>query len=409
MRYQKSGKTDEELEEILEAFLMEQEGMMKKWLKKVSLPRYLTDELSLVTKTDLDKIRKNLGIKNVSQLNKKDLIVELVKQIPATISENIVKLDVEAYSLVKKVVKHSFYHTDTENIELQKVQYLQDLLLVFPGEYQGKPGLYMTEEIKKVFSENDGPELETIVRRNTEWITLTHGMLYYYGFLDIHNLMKLMKKYTDKDVPVNEFLDALLFAAKYYEQIIPVLNGFEDYRVENSTLLAEEQQRRNDLSFYPFTKKQLLEAGQQDFVETTPEIKQFIKLLQQHFTLTKADIEDIVFDITVKVNTEASPTEMMDYLQEHFEIPSFKFMEQITEKLMNIHNSTRMWVLKGHKPKELFHEEKKHLQPLPTAPFSMKPTTNNKVVDINSYKKTGRNELCPCGSGKKFKKCCIKS
>lgn len=25
---------------------------------------------------------------------------------------------------------------------------------------------------------------------------------------------------------------------------------------------------------------------------------------------------------------------------------------------------------------------------------------------INYYKKVGRNELCPCGSGKKFKKCC---
>ena len=26
---------------------------------------------------------------------------------------------------------------------------------------------------------------------------------------------------------------------------------------------------------------------------------------------------------------------------------------------------------------------------------------------VRGFDKTGRNDLCPCGSGKKFKKCCI--
>ena len=28
---------------------------------------------------------------------------------------------------------------------------------------------------------------------------------------------------------------------------------------------------------------------------------------------------------------------------------------------------------------------------------------------VNSHKRVGRNDLCPCGSGKKFKKCCLNS
>ena len=31
----------------------------------------------------------------------------------------------------------------------------------------------------------------------------------------------------------------------------------------------------------------------------------------------------------------------------------------------------------------------------------------NKPVDILKYIGVGRNHPCPCGSGKKFKKCCI--
>lgn len=41
--------------------------------------------------------------------------------------------------------------------------------------------LFMPLELLDIFKEIDGKELETIVRRNTEWIKLTHGLLYYYG------------------------------------------------------------------------------------------------------------------------------------------------------------------------------------------------------------------------------------
>ena len=30
------------------------------------------------------------------------------------------------------------------------------------------------------------------------------------------------------------------------------------------------------------------------------------------------------------------------------------------------------------------------------------------IDELNSFKKVGRNESCPCGSGKKFKKCCMR-
>jgi uncharacterized protein YecA (UPF0149 family) len=59
--------------------------------------------------------------------------------------------------------------------------------------------------------------------------------------------------------------------------------------------------------------------------------------------------------------------------------------------------------LKGHTPEELFAEEKKDLQPLPK---------NNKDDSVGEQKvvkgeQVGRNYPCPCGSGKKYKKCCL--
>ena len=31
----------------------------------------------------------------------------------------------------------------------------------------------------------------------------------------------------------------------------------------------------------------------------------------------------------------------------------------------------------------------------------------NRKPSVREYKKIGRNDPCPCGSGKKYKKCCL--
>ena len=58
--------------------------------------------------------------------------------------------------------------------------------------------------------------------------------------------------------------------------------------------------------------------------------------------------------------------------------------------LSEMANSTRLWSNNGRTPNEIFElYERPRLNKLPS-----------KTV------KVGRNDLCPCGSGKKYKKCC---
>lgn len=46
-------------------------------------------------------------------------------------------------------------------------------------------------------------------------------------------------------------------------------------------------------------------------------------------------------------------------------------------------------------------------QPVRTFPFPVRPRRPKKVQQRIVGKKIGRNEPCPCGSGKKYKKCCL--
>ncbi|WP_204661666.1 SEC-C metal-binding domain-containing protein [Fusibacter tunisiensis] len=72
--------------------------------------------------------------------------------------------------------------------------------------------------------------------------------------------------------------------------------------------------------------------------------------------------------------------------------------------VMEMANSIRIWENNGHTPSEIFEKfEKPRLKPLPDQPFVYKSDEQNDV----KKEKVGRNDPCPCGSGKKYKKCCL--
>ncbi len=71
--------------------------------KNINIPCALSEAISNLTKNEMDKIRKNLTIKNVSALKKSELASELVNILPTLFKVVIYRLDQERYELVKKL------------------------------------------------------------------------------------------------------------------------------------------------------------------------------------------------------------------------------------------------------------------------------------------------------------------
>jgi len=79
---------------------------------------------------------------------------------------------------------------------------------------------------------------------------------------------------------------------------------------------------------------------------------------------------------------------------------SFKTLEDAQDALdllVNLHNNLRMWENRGHTPNEL---SKGIVPPASEALFG-------EFSSSKRQKKVGRNDPCPCGSGKKYKHCCL--
>jgi len=107
-----------------------------------------------------------------------------------------------------------------------------------------------------------------------------------------------------------------------------------------------------------------------------------------------------------------SPAEVINRMSEADVV--FTGEKQINEfagLLMTAHNNTRMKENRGHKPGELVRKEFKSRMPLDpeSDADNISTTMLPKGLDGNtlkSEKKVYPNDPCPCGSGKKYKKCC---
>lgn len=85
-------------------------------------------------------------------------------------------------------------------------------------------------------------------------------------------------------------------------------------------------------------------------------------------------------------------------------------MRLLLNLTIKAYNNTRMICNRGYTPNELAEMSRmpgdKLAFGLGQKDFGGAGNFCPSVSNTNSAKKTGRNDPCPCGSGKKYKKCC---
>ncbi|MBC3803951.1 hypothetical protein GH808_05810 [Acetobacterium fimetarium] len=99
------------------------------------------------------------------------------------------RIDQNRYHLLETIIEHSGTLPDI-GMKAANLEPLRDFGLVFPVIHHKQKILCMPAELRAVFSQCDGPELKRLMKRNTQWICLTHGMLHYYGVMGIRPLME---------------------------------------------------------------------------------------------------------------------------------------------------------------------------------------------------------------------------
>ena len=376
----------------------QQKQELKMW-SDISVPLKINDALTRYSKDDLNAIRRRLEIKGASQLKKGELIDLLSIKIPLSLEKICMYLDQERFNLIKKLVHHGGY-MEVPKLTANQLNYFFSIGIIFTGTFQGKKVITIPEELgQNPFIRDNHKPLITISRRNTEWIKLTQGLLYYYGTLTLTELHDLLEKYMNEPIRLSDYLSVINHAISYYEQIRLDQFGFSNSRVFDSEKVKDEHKTRKDLAFFPFSKEQLLRAGEPGYIERNDSYLQFVHFLTQNYEISRQEADGMVEECVYATNIGESPNHILQFLQSRLEFENIEMVKACMDKVVNLMNNTKQWFLKGYSPKELSAAyEQQSLQP-----FS-NPKQN--IIDFATRQKVGRNDPCPCGSNKKYKKCC---
>ena len=232
-----------------------QENREKRLWREVNIPCSLHETMNGLTKDVMDKIRKNYDFKKLSALKKPELAVELTRLIPLKFKNAIYALDQGRYDFIKTIIRHSGVIPDT-GISVSNAEAYIKYSMVFPGIYEDKKVLFMPTELINIFTQTDGSELENIVQRNTEWIRLTYGLLYYYGVMEALLIKEKIEEFTSEKIEFPEFIKVMSFACDFYGQVCSTSYGYKDDRVFDAKKVVEEHRMRPEVDYYPFTKFQ---------------------------------------------------------------------------------------------------------------------------------------------------------
>lgn len=360
-------------------------NQVNKLWKPVNRPFTLMETLHSRTKNELISICHAYGINGVSQLNKDALVDELSCVIPIFYDRMIKRLDIQVYDFLKILSEHGCV-LYTDDISTEMLRIFADYCIAFTGSLQGEKVLFLPDELINAFKWLDHETIRKQIDQNTTFLRLIKGLLYYYGIMSTYQLSEKLNQYLDEKMSYIDFLAQLHFLdtvkRPYYKQGTLVSYVYDEHISEIYT----EIQARKDLTDYPFSKDELLEAGDSKFLESTAPIKELQKLLASNYRMTEDEIFNTISGLVLLIKSGAHMGVVYEYMQSLIEYPTFEYSRRIAGILMDIHDQTRQWVLKGYKPVELQRELKSQ-------------------VPIKSAK-VGRNDLCPCGSGKKYKKCC---
>ncbi|MDQ0257978.1 hypothetical protein J2S74_005441 [Evansella vedderi] len=375
----------------------QEEDQDKKHWSPIRVPFQLQEGLNQRTKQELDEIRRKLALKGVSMLKKADLIDLLVETLPHHLEKICLQLDNGRFSLLSSIGNNGG-HMKAPAMERHQIEFFRKMGLIFTGTLDGKKIVAVPEELmNKIASLQNDPKVKAAVRRNTEWITLTHGLLYYYGTLSSSHLIEMVESYTKETVNFGEFYQVIETANAFYKGVSIDEVGFSHVRVFDPERVKQEHEKRSNIPYYAFSKDQLLKAGVPEFVDRNKSYLELVQFLTTNFEISKSDADRFVEECVYATKIGESPNNIMNYLAGILEFPNVEVVQSLGDKVIQLMNNTREWFLKGHTSTELMVEERKHLRPLPGS--KMKPSNKRD-------RKVGRNEPCLCGSGKKYKKCC---
>ena len=381
------------------------EQMMKKYEEQEKNSRarlYVVESLEDVfnqyKKDELKMISELHGFKGYHRFNKKELAQWLKNHLLETV-------------YMQKILRETSEDEITffeQAIEEQGISLPDDiighsLLLSSYGAYVEAYDFYqIPQDVQEKYKKVCTPTFRNELNKRYDFFKYLDAAVYLYGVLSLDQLTQIYNDYEGK----------AMTRRQVKELALEYIDGGEPYVIKEGFLMDEDLEE-SDLYKYliriqekytyymPKDRDEFMNYGMYECQEPDENTYFFVEYLQNKYR--KQDPESLIlfYEIQDGIRMNTDEEELIEHLRNMgCRISMQKQKREALENIRKLRQYTRMWDLKGHTLQEIQAQaDKKRILP---------DAEGRKIIPFPSGRKVYPNELCPCGSGKKYKHCCGK-
>ena len=396
--------------------------------------------LRMYDKESLLNYARDLEIRRTSGLKKDELADKIANELlmPTVMRRRIAVLSPECRILLERAMREPFIPTPEE---------MDDALCLHESDYaflNKREQLDVPIDVKIAYEKLNTPEFRKYARKMS-WLSqcLDFGEA-FYGVFDkdvLRKVFNVRKGYHISEEELeklcNEFPDDMTECHMEEGQrfIVAEYLAYSDHYKDLLDIQAGKD-------FYIPNEQEVLDYARNLYLSQKPEYQNFREFLQHEIGMTYDEADAEALEIWDKIQFDIDFTEIVQYIIDVYEdLLDDTKIEEIIQLLQELNNNTRMQIHRGHTPNEMMRKgmeedrlsQKPIVVPGSTEAANLLKSASEELKEMgvcvdfdsnavivpnnfsqnnvsgqaaNSIKKIYPNDSCPCGSGKKFKKCC---
>jgi hypothetical protein len=362
----------------------------------------LQEILETYSRDRLKSVREVYGLAELRKQDGKYIFDSWICEICRCFRDTLEMIDYEGYCTLAAIESDD---SSIESFSGRCVMAFESSGCVFPlltpeGEIRMLP-----KELMDIFKEEDCEALKKNSLYNDEMYKLINGAMYLYGLMDYPRFFSLIKENTECKFDDREFRKLLKNCEAYHGLIAHDVEIVYSRCYENLEYFKKEQRKFQKYGYREFSREELMSADWLN-VKNTPENMNMMLLLNRVFD---ADMELCRASVGVFITNAKccrKPEHSLAYVSIELGEVTDEFVEEFLPLHCEINNSTPNFALLGHTPNEIMLMQSPELYEV-TKAYNLSAHIFGNGQPYRKTNNTGRNDLCPCGSGRKYKYCCL--
>ena len=360
------------------------------------------DFLMSYRREDLLSIAGELGL-HCKGMDQEAIASKVAAEVlkPEVMKASFLVADDQEVQAFEAAVQRKCFHV-TEG-EWDTLQWLNDMgyLVSYSDDYAEVP-----EEVTAVYNEINTPEFQTL-RSQVNWMRDCFVMVsYLYVSAPAKTVYEMFKQRKGFDIGYDKFIELY--------HIIPekacICELVDDQLILKSAMInniyKDIERRQGGRKFYIPSVDEILDYSRNGYPTKSASYRKLGRFLMDEMKISDAVKDQVLFFIYKECSMDGRMSAIMENLNQKGIQFNDEQLEKFTKLIMDANNNTRMLEFRGYTPNEIsgaawpFATGKPHTAMpnsfVPTA-MPMQPASTRKIYP---------NDPCPCGSGKKYKKCC---